>query len=70
MSSAASFPNISGLENLSLKLVSILLHFTHALQEGDWLLFLLSFVAMLPWFAAYDHVNYTQWGIIFLTDIK
>ena len=25
---------------------------------------------MLPWFAAFDHVNYIRWGIVFLADMK
>ena len=25
---------------------------------------------MLPYFAAFDHSNYTRWGVIFLTDMK
>ena len=24
---------------------------------------------MLPWFAAYDNVNYTRWGVGFLADM-
>lgn len=25
---------------------------------------------MLPRFAAFDHVNYTRWGVVFLADIE
>ena len=25
---------------------------------------------MLPYFAAFDHSNYTRWGVIFLADMK
>lgn len=25
---------------------------------------------MLPWFAAYDHANYTGWGAVFLADMS
>ena len=25
---------------------------------------------MLPWFAVYDHTNYTRWGAIYLADMK
>lgn len=51
-------------------IVSILLRFTRAIREGDWELFLASFSEMLPWFAVFDHVNYTRWGAIFLADMK
>ena len=51
-------------------LVSILLRFTRAIREGEWDLYLSSFAEMLPWFAAFDHVNYTRWGIVFLADMK
>ena len=51
-------------------LVAILLRLTRALREGDWDLFLSSFAEMLPWFAAFDHVNYFRWGTAFLTDMK
>ena len=51
-------------------MVSILLRFTRAIREGDWELYLSSFSEMLPWFAAFDHVNYTRWGIVFLADMK
>lgn len=51
-------------------LVSILLRFTKALREGDWNLFLSSFAEMLPWLAAFDHVNYFRWGTVFLADMQ
>jgi len=50
--------------------VSILLRFTSAIREGKWNLYLSSFSEMLPYFAAFDHSNYTRWGIIFLADMK
>ncbi len=49
-------------------MVSILLRFTRALRSGNWKLFLSSLAEMLPWFAIYDHTNYTRWGTIFLAD--
>lgn len=49
-------------------MVSILLRFTRALPNGDWALS--SFAEMLPWFAAYNHVNYTRWGAGFLADMS
>ena len=51
-------------------LVSILLRFTRAIREGKWDLYLSSFSEMLPWFAVFDHVNYTRWGVVFLADMK
>ena len=51
-------------------LVAILLRLTGALREGDWDLFLSSFAEMLPWFAAFDHVNYFRWGTVFLADMN
>lgn len=53
-----------------MNLVSILLRFTRAIREGNWELYLSSFSEMLPWFAAFDHVNYTRWGVVFLADMK
>ena len=53
-----------------MKLVSILLRFTRAIREGKWDLYLSSFSEMLPYFAAFDHSNYTRWGVIFLADMK
>ena len=38
----------------------VLLRFIRAEREGNWRLHLSSFAAMLPWFAIYDHTNYTR----------
>ncbi len=51
-----------------MKLVSILLRFTHAHCEGDWELFL-TFAEMLPWFEAFDNIHYSHWGAVFLTNM-
>ena len=51
-----------------INLVSILLRFTRC--KGDWELYLSSFAEMLPWFAAYDHVNYTRWGVVYLAEMR
>ena len=51
-------------------LVTILLRFTRAIRDSNWQLYLQSFAEMLPWFAAFDHVNYLRWGCVFLTDMK
>ena len=53
-----------------MKLVSILLMFTRAIREVKWDLYLSSFSDMLPYFAAFDHSNYTTWGVILLADMK
>ena len=53
-----------------LDMVSILLHFIRAEREGDWQLHLSAFASMLPWFAIYDHVNYTRWGSVYLADMR
>ena len=53
-----------------MSLVSILLRFTQVIREGEWDQYLSSISEMLPWFAAFDHVNYTRWGIVFLADMK
>ena len=53
-----------------MRLVQVLLRFIRAEREGNWRLHLSSFAAMLPWFAIYDHTNYTRWGTIYLADMK
>ena len=53
-----------------MKMVGILLRFTRAVREGNWLLYLSSFAEMLPWFALYDRNNYTRWGCVFLADMR
>ena len=40
------------------------------MRSGKWDLYLSSFSETLPYFAAFDHLNYTRWGLIFLADIK
>jgi hypothetical protein len=50
------------------KIVSILLQFLRAERSGNWQLHKSAFSAMLPWFALYDHTNYTRWKAIYLAD--
>ncbi|MES9882793.1 MAG: hypothetical protein ABW185_18145 [Sedimenticola sp.] len=50
-------------------MIAILLAFIRAEREGNWLLHLSSFAAMLPWFAIYDRINYTRWGSVYLADM-
>jgi hypothetical protein len=51
-------------------LVSVLLQIIRAEQTGDWHLHVHSFTTMLPWFAIYDHHNYSRWGVVYLADVK
>ena len=37
-------------------------------RAGDWNLHKSAFAATLPWFAQYDHTNYTHWGAVYLAD--
>lgn len=51
-------------------MVEILFSFVCANRDGDWLLHLDSFAAMLPWLTIYDHVNYARWGHVYLADMR
>ena len=53
-----------------MKLVPILLRFMRAIRNEKWDLYLYSSSEMQPYFAAFNHSNYTRWGIIFLADMK
>ncbi len=53
-----------------IELVQMLLNFIRAEREGNWQLHMSSFKQMLPWFAVYDHVNYTRWGLVYLADMS
>lgn len=52
-----------------MNMVSILLQFIRAEREGNWPLHLASFSRMLPWFALYNHTNYSRWGPVYLADM-
>ena len=41
-----------------MEMVSILLHFTRSMRDGNWHLYLISIAEMMQCFAIYDHVNY------------
>ena len=45
-----------------MELVSLLLQFIRVESTANWKLHLSAFADMLPWFAIYDHTNYTRWG--------
>ena len=53
-----------------MEMVSIVLGFIRAEQEGNLTLHLELFVKMLPWFAVYDHCNYSRWGPVYLADMR
>ena len=52
-----------------MKLVMILLQCIRAERTGDWQIHKSAYMAMLPWFAHYDHINYTRWGVVYAADI-
>ena len=51
-------------------MVSLLLQFLQTERKDDWKLHLAAFSDMLPWFAVYNHTNYTRWGDFYLADMK
>ena len=53
-----------------MKMVMILLQFIRAERTSDWQMHNTAFMAMLPWFAHYDHTNYTRWGVVYAADIS
>ena len=53
-----------------MKMVMILLQFIRAERTGDWQMHKLASMAMLPWFAHYDHTNYTRWGEVYAANIS
>ena len=48
------------------KSVFIMMKFVRAAQEADWSLRLIALKAMLPYFAAAGHCNYTRYGLSYL----
>lgn len=55
--------------NSYLDMISTLLCFIRATREGHWLLHLECIKNMLPWFFAYDHINYARYLPIYLHDM-
>ena len=51
-------------------MVEILLCYIRAEREGDWNLHLESVAQMIPYFFAYDHLNYARWASVYLIDMK
>ena len=74
ISSNLLMPHIMSTHDLLLETIHetgvSLVRLTRAIREGKWDLCLSSFSEMLPYFAAFDHSNYTRWGVIFLADMK
>lgn len=52
--------------NSYLEMVATLLSLIRATREGNWQLHLECIKAMLPWFFAYDHTNYTRYLPVYL----
>ena len=53
-----------------LEMAGILLRFIRAERSGNWKLHLDSFQEMMPWFAAYDRINYLRWGSVYLSNMQ
>ena len=51
-------------------MVSVLLKFIRATREGNWDLHLACLQAMVPWFFAYDHINYARCVSVYICDMK
>ena len=51
-------------------MVEILLCYIRAEREGGWNLHLESVAQMIPYFFAYDHINYARWASMYLIDMK
>ena len=53
-----------------LDMVQVLLLFIRASREGNWDLHLSSLRSMLPWFMAYDRVNYARYGPVYWLEMQ
>jgi hypothetical protein len=53
-----------------LQMVHVMLTFLRATREGDWELHLSAIRCMLPWFFAYDRVNYARYLTIYWTEMN
>ena len=52
-----------------LEMVEVLLTFINASREGNWFRHLSCMCEMLPWFFAYDQVNYSRYGTYYYCTI-
>ena len=53
-----------------MSMAKILLGFIRAERDGNWILHLEAFTAMLQRPTIYDHKNYARWGPVYLADMK
>ena len=53
-----------------ISMVEILLRFVRAERDGLWELHLEAVSEMLPYFFAYDRINYARWATIYYSDMK
>ena len=53
-----------------ISMVEILLRFVRGERDGIWDLHLGALSDMLPYFFAYDHINYARWVTIYYSDMK
>jgi len=51
-------------------MIGVLLMFTRAQRDGNWLLHLQAFKSMLPYFYWYNQTNYARWGVIYLNEMN
>jgi len=53
-----------------IEMIGVLLIFTWAQRDGNWLLRLQAFKSMLPYFYWYNQTNYAHWGVIYLHEMN
>ena len=53
-----------------LEMAAILLRFIRAERTRNWSLHRDTLEEMIPWFAAYDRVNYVRWGMVYLFQMR
>ena len=51
-------------------MVELLLRFIRAEREGIWELHIDALSEMMPYFFAYDRINYSRWASVYLSDMK
>jgi len=51
-----------------IEMIGVLLMFTRAQRDGNWLLHLQAFKSMLPYFYWYNQTNYARWEVIYLNE--
>jgi len=51
-------------------MIGVLLMFTRAQRDGNWLLHLQAFKSMLPYFYWYNQTNYARWEVIYLNEMN